>query len=374
MAGVASYDFAPADPASAVAARKRLVSWLKQCPAGRWISTSAFGEAIKSSDSRFLRSQSGGSMAALWNSDFTGGSWDRVEGVVIQFILHCALWWHGVLDLGLDKASGQPTSFRITEAGRKLLGLVEGPIPEPALVPITVQPNFEVVVPREAPQSVVYHLQRVAELGKRDLASLYILSQNAVWQDLQAGGDTEHTISFLEAASQRPLPQNVAYSLREWAAKYGELSLEPATLLRATSERLLAELKANKKLRLHEEEAISPYVLKLHQPDVALLVANLKKAGYWPKVERSINPERPSVAIGSTIGVPASDMVHLLVAAIVMSHINDGLGLNSPVSKRLIDSLSWQLAPNLLKQVQRLVGEAIARYESGRLQIDEGDE
>jgi hypothetical protein len=358
------YAYYFSDPQRVIGARTRMMEALKLCPVGQWLTVASLGQAMKTHDPLFLRSR-GSEMASLYWDAYSGHSdWDHIEQPYVVHTLSHSLAWLGVVECA-GPAAHSPTAFRLTERGALLLGLRSGKIADPPAAPIVVQPNYEIVAPQEASPSVLYRLQQVATLAKSDRASIYVLGQNAIWRSLQAGDEIERIISFLEKASQRPLPQNVAYSLREWAGKHGELTLEQATLFTAASDALMAEVRANKKIGLPVQATIAPRVVTLRDGDMAALVEQLKKAGYWPKVGKGV-PEavRASEAAHTTVAVKSNDLAHLLAGALALAHISEALGWNPPVSDALIRNLSYNLPPVLVKQVQRMANEAIARYES----------
>jgi hypothetical protein len=233
-------------PQYTVAVRNGLLSDLKRCPVSLWLTSAGLDHAMKVHSPLFMRSQAEDSAWPSWTRDYFHGGWDMVEGAFIRYLLAGPLNWFGIVQVSAGNEVRPPALFRLTRQGEILLGIAKAPIALPEERTIVVQPTFEIIVPPEAPPAVLFELQQIAELGKRDRASVYTLSQSAVWRYLHGSGRIDDIITFLEQASQRPLPQNVAYSLREWAARFGELRLEQATLLLANSEALLAEVRANR--------------------------------------------------------------------------------------------------------------------------------
>jgi hypothetical protein len=334
------------------------------------VTISSFLSAMKTHQFGFVRS-SGSPAGSYWGQSAAYGKWSEVEARLIFHTLTHTLFWLGIVELGWRNDSDLPIMFRLSDVGCALLGLSTEKLPEPVRAPIVIQPTYEVVVPAEASPHVVFRLQEIAELTKSDRASLYALTQRATWRFLQQGNNIEDIITFLEKVSQRPLPQNVAFSLREWAGKHGEVSIETATLLTTTSEALLKELRANRKIKLAVQKEIAPTAVTLRDDDVTALVEQMKKAGYWPKMGRGTAVEERSSVGGQTIVVKVNDLVHLLAGATVLDHIHRRYEWQSPVSSALINRLAWHLSPLLLKQVGRMASEAIARYTT---QVGQGDD
>ena len=355
-------------PQHIVATRSRVLAAVAQCPEGKWLTLNSLSQAMRAHSPTFLRSGRGQSAWSSWSATQFFGSWDDVEDGLIGYVLNSPLAWFGIVDVATSGHGDKPTAFRLTRLGTLLLGLAKAQIAEPANEPIVVQANFEIVSPHEIPAQVLYKLQQVAQLSKRDKASIYSLSQDAIWRHLQGGGDIERVIVFLETAAGRPLPQNVAYTLREWASKHGQLTIEQATLLTTASEALMSELRSSKKVALPLADSISPVTVTLREGEVAGLVQRLKSAGYWPRTGKGIPHGRDAATRApSAISVKTSDVLHLLAAALVLSHIaKEEEGLQSPVSDRLIGSLTWQLPPQLVKQLERIARDAITQYNAQR--------
>jgi len=132
----------------------------------------------------------------------------------------------------------------------------------------------------------------------------------------------------------------------------------------ASTDALMAEVQANRKIGLRVQEVISPRAVTLGDGDATALVEQLKKAGYWPKAGKGIPSSPRAGAVHSTVTIKSGDLVHLLVGAMVLHHISEATGWQPPMSEALIRQLTWNLPPAVVKQVERMASEAIARYES----------
>jgi hypothetical protein len=356
-------------PQYTVAVRKGVLNALKRCPVSTWLTIGSLSQAIQTHDRLFMRSRPDDDEAAWpsWTRDYFRGGWEQVEGVLIHYLLCGPLNWFGIVQVSAFDAKLPPTLFRMTTQGAILLGMVKAPLIGGADRPITVQPTFEVIVTPETSPGVLYELQQIAELSKRDRASVYTLSQSALWHYLQGGGGVDDVIRFLERASQRDLPQNVAYSLLEWATRFGELRLEHATLLLANSEALLAEVRSNKKIGLRVKDVLSPRVVSLVDADLPSLIREMRRAGYWPKSGSGLaSIEVNAPGSPDTVTVKTNDLVHLLASAVALRQMAADGGWHAPVSDQLVRHLTWLLPPAVLKQVQRLTQDAISRYQSAQ--------
>ena len=353
-----------------VAIRGRIVAALKHCPPGQWLTIASLDKAIRAHDPAFLRSRAGDSGWQPWQraSEFLGG-WDVIEAPLLRYVLCGPLLWLGLVQVGGPEANGEPDVFRMTEQGAILLGLREGRLEAPEATPVVIQPNFDVVVQRETPPGEVFLLQQVATLIKRDQASLYRIDQTSFWRCLRAGHDIDKIIATLERIARRDLPQNVAYTLRGWAQKYGEITIERVTLLRTTSDALLAELRANRKLAVQGGETLSPRAMALDDPDTAGLLAVLQKAGYWPKITGRLESDA-AASTSSTAEIRTPDLVALLAAALAFQRIGDRYGW-TVVPDAVLQRTLTRLSPQTMQQIQRIAEQTVAQAMSVLAEPDE---
>lgn len=356
-------------PQHIVATRRRVINALKLCPTGEWLSIDSFCRALRSHDPYFLRTDERERSWSSWSANLFYGGWADVEQPFVSALLNSVFYWFGVVELGRQDPAGDAIAFRLTESGAVLLGKKPGRIVAREVQPITIQANFEIVAALETPPAVLFQLQRITELVMRDRASIYRLSPEAVWRHLQRGGTIEDVAGFLERASQRALPQNVAYSLNEWGQKHGEVTIDRVTLLTTSSEALMAQLRASKKLGLTVRDTLSPQAVTI-DGDAAALVEQLRKAGFWPKAGNEIISAREGRLGGASLPVRTADLIHLLVSALLLNRVAKDQGRREPVPESLLARLSWQLDAAQVKQLQRLLGEAFASY---RTSVDADD-
>ena len=131
------------------------------------------------------------------------------------------------MDVALHE--GEPIALRLTDLGRRLIqgerlgSVAERPAPaEPAapVQPLVVNPDFEVLLFPEGDVNEVAHtLSRFAARTKSEEVSHYRIGREAVERAVVKGMDADEILDFLESYARVPVPQNVAYSIREWAAR-----------------------------------------------------------------------------------------------------------------------------------------------------------
>jgi hypothetical protein len=145
------------------------------------------------------------------------GSWALVEGAVIRLMLALPLSRLGWIDY--DAATGAITPP------------AEGPSEEPAFE-VVVQPNFEVVALGDRPDpSALWRLARFTTPKPEGRVRTYVLERKPFADALGRGEPAAGLIGFVAGLSRAPLPQNVRFSLDDWAALSERIKIWPDALL-----------------------------------------------------------------------------------------------------------------------------------------------
>lgn len=161
--------------------------------------------------------------------------WREREHAWIAHAIAGPLFHLGLVELGY--APGErailPNGFRLTEAGRAATGGLfrTEAHPAPALMPaqpcVVVQPNFDVIVYLDSadPKQLGF-IERIAERRQLGNATaVYRLTREATYQALESGVTADALIATLQASSRHPLPDSVARTLTDWAARRERLSV-----------------------------------------------------------------------------------------------------------------------------------------------------
>jgi hypothetical protein len=195
-----------------------------------------------------------------------------------------ALHWLGVVALDADQVE-QATRVALTPMGRDALRDEPPEALEPAVAEFFVQPNFEILVPRSLDLKLRHQLERFAELVSVDQMLTYRIERDSVYRAAERGLEAEEMLHFLETYSKVPLPQNLRYSISDWAGRYGEIQFRSAFLLCTQTPELAHEIKASKKLAHFIKGELSPSALIVPREKYPALVKRLQEAGYFPKTE-----------------------------------------------------------------------------------------
>ncbi|KAA0218117.1 hypothetical protein EDM80_01915 [bacterium] len=143
------------------------------------------------------------------------GRWRKVEGAFIRVLCELPLSRLGYL---------------AWDSSRAVLEPLDEPVPEGA-AEIVVQPNFEVVVLGETPDTAkVWRLARFTEPVPGRRVRKYQLEKKRFAEALGRGQNAQDLVALLAAMSRTPLPQNVKFSLDDWGQLTERIRIWPDAL------------------------------------------------------------------------------------------------------------------------------------------------
>ncbi len=277
----------PADPSLP---RRKVLQALASLEAGRWYTLAGWMRYIESGSPDFLRPEGSPGRLRLRSGQpsLTGpAAWKEIEGRYLGFQVEGPLYWLGVLDLGQSAAKEEV--FRLNALGKALLH-PEADRPHLEEEPVAVEGTFEVWVPLEASPYIVFILEEYAERVRRDALSLYHLTRPALHHALERGAELERLLEALERYGRGALPQNVAYTLREWASAYGKFRLRRPFLLTTAEAAFLEEILADPEVRAACKERLSPTAVEVSDDRTSALLEALGRLGYVPQAEKGLLP------------------------------------------------------------------------------------
>ncbi len=206
------------------AMRQVVLEELRACRVGTWYDAAALALRIARQRPTLL----GGSFSAA-RAAGPAGTRDEVSAAAIGIALHGGLVPLGALREGAD-ARGRP-ALALTDLGGWLLGLRrEFAPPARGDRALAVGAGFEVLLFRPTPRRL-WALGAIAEPARLDTVSAYRLTAAAVRRGIAAGLTLDQITTFLERAGGGPPPQNVAFTLREWAREHAGVRLARALIL-----------------------------------------------------------------------------------------------------------------------------------------------
>ena len=128
-----------------------------------------------------------------------------------------------------------PEFFCVTSFGAAVLGSApaksDAAESEAGRVRLILQPNYEMLLMEFDPK-LVYQLLAIAEVVRIGAVSTFRLTKAALLNGLTAGLRLDDVLALLAAhTTQQVLPQNVVYTLKDWAKAYREFRLREVFLL-----------------------------------------------------------------------------------------------------------------------------------------------
>ena len=146
------------------------------------------------------------------------------------------LYLLGLVDLGYD-SGGHPVAMKVTSVGARLFGMraPEGDVPGSGSLIVT--PDFEVVhFPSGDDAALIHDLDRFCEREKSETVRHFRISDRSVKRALHEGVALARMLEVLEVNSRTPVPQNVLYSIKDWAKQDGLCTLDEELVLTAPDE------------------------------------------------------------------------------------------------------------------------------------------
>ncbi len=210
--------------------------------------------------------------------------WMQTEGEIFIGMIGGVLFEMGVVDLGFGQTGqaldGQtrmnPTAMRLNDFGKqvikalpndekeahkaaeKLLRDIAAAVAEPTRKFI-IQPNFDLML-LEPDMPALYNVLPFVQVKQIGHSSTLQLTQNSILRGMRTGLSIDAIIEILQTRCKNELPQNVAYSLRDWAKQYREAVISQVYLIEVP-EALTESLIAHEKLQKQGIHQIAPGIV-----------------------------------------------------------------------------------------------------------------
>jgi hypothetical protein len=160
------------------------------------------------------------------------------------------LYLLGILDLGYDSQK-RPVAMKLSPHGARLLGLdPERDRPKLAVGNLIVTPTFEVVLFKSGDDAeLVHELDRFAVRVRGGETIVFRIEEQSVRRALVEGMGLDQLLLALESNSRTPVPQNVTFSIRDWARRAGRMVLDSTLVLSCEEEEVLKKLRQDPGVR-----------------------------------------------------------------------------------------------------------------------------
>jgi hypothetical protein len=174
------------------------------------------------------------------------------------------LYLFGIVDLGYDKG-GRPVAMRLTRTGARLFGLAsDAPGGSPMLGSLIVTPDFEVVLfPTGDDAELVHELDRFCVREKQGETMHFRVHEKSIQRALSEGMFLSRILATLRNQSRTPVPQNVLFSIRDWANRAGLLILDSHLVLRGEDPEVLRRFQQDAGVKGFVREALDERRLQL---------------------------------------------------------------------------------------------------------------
>ena len=225
-------------------------------------------------DQEFAERSSGGRFHAL--EDPQRLAWNLVKWIRQR------LYLLGLIDLGYDSQK-RPVAMRLTQSAARLLGLDPiGPSVPSRVGSLVVTPDFEVVLfPTGDDVELIHDLDRFCSREKIESILHFRITQEGVTRALREGMGLDAIQSLLERHSRTPVPQNVTFSIRDWAVHAGLMRLSNALVLSSGDPEVLRRFQQDPGTRRYVARQLDDTALQLKGKITPMrLVALLRELGY----------------------------------------------------------------------------------------------
>jgi len=195
----------------------------------------------------------------------------------------------GLVDMGYH--GGKVGTMMLNPLGAKALGI---DVPDKSALkqkPLIVNPDFEIILFQDGDNyDLITRMDRFAERTKTDNAYHYKITVSTIEKAVAEGMTVSDIITLLSENSRVGIPQNVIYSIREWAEKVKFARIRQATLLRVRNKEVIDRILQAGSLKDIVLERIAPTVLMI-KPDFdrKTLAATLEAKGIF--LEKADRPE-----------------------------------------------------------------------------------
>ena len=179
------------------------------------------------------------------------------------------LFLFGLVDIA--DVEGKPALLRLTALGAKALGLV---VPDAELdrsAPLIVNPDFEIMLfPDGSTYDLVTELDRFAERTASDSVYRYRITAASIEKAVAEGLEPANILRALSEHSRVEVPQNVIYSIGQWAGKVKFVTQATVSLVRGRNKEVLD--------RVLHDPALRPFVIERLSPTALLVSPELSRA------------------------------------------------------------------------------------------------
>ncbi len=257
--------------------RSIILEHLKQCVPGRWYTVRSLLDMIWENNPFDVRETGYMRPTEKRKTSSQHVKWLGAEGELYTGMINSSLSEMGIVQTGYlqpelpdDQHPRNPDAFMITSLGAAALSLpiLDGAFPEAALPissannarPLVLQPNFEILL-LHFDTPTLYSLLPFVQVQQVDVVSRLTLTRASALHGMEWGLDIDQMLAVLEQNSQKEIPQNVTYTLRDWVRLFKDARISQVFMLEVSSEAVADELVSSSKLKSYELRKVAPRIL-----------------------------------------------------------------------------------------------------------------
>jgi len=272
--------------------RQALLDQLRACVPGKWYKVDALVEELWENNPGAMRRPA---LSKAQKGKDGRLKWMRSDAEIYIGMLDSTLRDLGLVAVGYETAPTQgqyhnPSMFMLSELTATLFS-TDGQNTQASEQTnnekgsqrfLIVQPSFELLL-LQPHLPTLYGILPFTQVNQIGVASRLTLTRASLLRGMAAGYNIEQIIQVLEEHSQKELPQNVVYTLRDWARQYKETRVSQVLLLEVSSEEIIAQLCASPKFQGFGIRLLAPFMLAVNgDTDLRELRNALEKEGIAP--------------------------------------------------------------------------------------------
>jgi hypothetical protein len=143
--------------------------------------------------------------------------------------------------------------------------------------------NFELKVNYDAPVETRLTIEAFADQTGGGKYPSYHISKASLYRALDAGVTADEVLSFLNRHVSRPIPQNVEFSLRDWAGQYGAVRFYDGLVVAAQDRDKADEIARLPAVEPHVRGRRELHAVEIERRDYRAVREALTAAGYLPQ-------------------------------------------------------------------------------------------
>jgi Helicase conserved C-terminal domain len=189
----------------------------------------------------------------------------------------------GLIDIGFRGEA--ITSLRVTPLGKRALGGT--PQPETSAAnerPLIVNPDFEILLFLHEGDTydLITRIDRFADRVSSDSVYRYRVTEASIEKAVAEGLDIAEILRVLSENARGAIPQNVVYSIKEWAGKVRFVAARKVTVLRGRNREIMDRVLKGLSQQRIVCERLSPTAIMLESDvDLNALCADLARDGVF---------------------------------------------------------------------------------------------